>query len=50
VVDKRKRRLIEELCEACKRAYLTAEEDLYMDEWDEMATQAARDAGIASAY
>lgn len=52
VGDKRKRRILEELIEACRRAYLFAEEEsnMFEDEWNEAATNAARQAGISRAY
>lgn len=54
----RKARKVEALLEACRRAYMNAERDLYSfdddDEdsykWERQATEAARKAGITSAY
>jgi hypothetical protein len=54
----RKARKMEALLEACRRAYMNAERDLYSfdddDEdsykWERQATEASRKAGIGSAY
>lgn len=58
VSDKRKAKKVEALIEACRRAYNNAEAELFSfpddDEdsykWERQATQAARKAGIGSAY
>lgn len=59
IQDKRKRRLIEELAQACKRAYIDAEEQTGLNDeydqdgdynWNAAATRAARNSGIQSAY
>lgn len=56
-VPAKKAALLDELSEACKRAYLNAEGDMNDEEdedgevnWDAKATNASRKAGIISAY
>lgn len=59
VEGKRKARLVEELVEACRRAYINAENETGLNEeedeygetnWDAKGTSAARAAGVRSAY
>lgn len=59
VENARKARLVEELVEACKRAYINAENETSMNDevfedeetnWDAVGTNAARIAGISRAY
>lgn len=55
VSDNIKRGLVDELSEACRRALINAERDLYDDDdddayWNRLGTEAARRAGIVSAY
>lgn len=59
VEGKRKQRLVEELIEACKRAYISAEDEIGLNEeeyedgdtnWDAIGTASVRQAGITRAY
>jgi hypothetical protein len=52
-IPENKKQILVQLLHACQRAFLTYENDLYddnADDWDRMATDAARAAGIQKAY
>lgn len=53
MTNKSKARKVAALIEACRRAYLNAENEIFgdeQDEWNALATEAARQAVIGSAY
>jgi hypothetical protein len=59
VEGKRKIRLVEELLEACRRAYINAENEIGLNDeedgdgdtnWDALATAKVREAGVTRAY
>ena len=59
VEGKRKIRLVEELLEACRRAYINAEDEIGLNDeeyedgdtnWDAIGTSRVREAGITRAY